>query len=729
MVTSKAPSGGSCAPCRSRLCAGVRLADIFISYSQTDRQTARELAGFLESCGYDVWWDYDLVGGIQFQKQIKEQLAKARAAIVVWTPRSVESEWVIDEAEEAKHAKKLLPVRTPDLDFKAIPLGFRQLQTDPVDKPDRILKSLDELGIKPSNPPAAPSAAPISIGGQTVDPATLAQAEQFANWEFIKNSSMPADFRAYIQRFPESPLSELARTRLRDMARAAIQAIGVYDRTPASGESTLPVEVQELQAFVSDFPDDENVGVARRRLYSLESRALESLDRSSEAALIEHLRLFPDSMTSAEVRARLADLKHREEDEAVWRALKLHPTRHGIEDYLKRFPLGAHAEEARKLLAPVVLAEKRASKWAMIKEQGFSDQLKAFIAEFGEGPEVEEARIKLAARLKQKEDEAWVKVKDARHPAPLLQFIRDYPAGAREHDALRSLEALPQRADDEAWAIVKAGNTPQLYRAYLGAVPAGAHRAAAMEALGLGAAAAGQAKPAATEISGKSTAQSGATPLWKKLAVAIAVLGTLASGLFGLVSAYSLSLYESSVHRERVIAFSLAFGIFLLLSALGMGWRRMTDAATDDAAAEHAKVLAILLLPLAAVFAAGTIFSSNPLWLLATMPSATSIATALALVLASVLLYGAARLPKRWRHLRTVSMLSVGLGAAAVVPASLSYAGYSVTDFHYSEYLHYLSIAASGGAAVAIVALLPALARLRSRRAYSMHQGQTAARP
>src|SRR5215472_637906 len=120
------------------------MADVFISYSQKDRDVAQGLADFLGDCGYDVWWDYELVGGVKFRNTIKEQLAKAKAAIVIWTPNSVESDWVI---EEAKQTQKLIATRTDGFDYRAIPLGFRSLQTDVITAPERILNALEMLGI------------------------------------------------------------------------------------------------------------------------------------------------------------------------------------------------------------------------------------------------------------------------------------------------------------------------------------------------------------------------------------------------------------------------------------------------------------------------------------------------------------------------------------------------------------------------------------------------------
>ena len=45
--------------------------------------------------------------------------------IVLWSQTSVDSEWVIDEAESGKQNGRLVSVRIDDVEM---PLGFRQLQ-------------------------------------------------------------------------------------------------------------------------------------------------------------------------------------------------------------------------------------------------------------------------------------------------------------------------------------------------------------------------------------------------------------------------------------------------------------------------------------------------------------------------------------------------------------------------------------------------------------------------
>jgi TolB-like protein len=64
-------------------------------------------------------------GRRQVAQEIERELDAARAVIVLWSAQSLGSEWVRDEAEQAREQNKLIPVRLGELQ---IPLGFRQTQ-------------------------------------------------------------------------------------------------------------------------------------------------------------------------------------------------------------------------------------------------------------------------------------------------------------------------------------------------------------------------------------------------------------------------------------------------------------------------------------------------------------------------------------------------------------------------------------------------------------------------
>ena len=98
---------------------------IFLSYAHADKTRAQRLAAALEEAGYTVWWDALIEGGSRFASSIDEALDAADAVIVLWSKNSIESDWVRDEATQARDRNRLVPV---SLDNCRPPMGFRQYQ-------------------------------------------------------------------------------------------------------------------------------------------------------------------------------------------------------------------------------------------------------------------------------------------------------------------------------------------------------------------------------------------------------------------------------------------------------------------------------------------------------------------------------------------------------------------------------------------------------------------------
>lgn len=101
------------------------MSDIFLSYARADALRVEPLARALESEGWSVWWDPLIMPGQRFDHIIREALDSARCVIVAWSRISVDSNWVLDEAEEGAKRQILLPLLIEDVQ---IPFGFRRLQ-------------------------------------------------------------------------------------------------------------------------------------------------------------------------------------------------------------------------------------------------------------------------------------------------------------------------------------------------------------------------------------------------------------------------------------------------------------------------------------------------------------------------------------------------------------------------------------------------------------------------
>jgi hypothetical protein len=102
------------------------MSDIFISYKREDQAIARKLADALEGEGWSVWWDPKLRAGERFNDVIEKALKEAKCVIVLWSERSIQSDYVKDEATYALEKDKLVPVAIETVD---LPFRFQGLHT------------------------------------------------------------------------------------------------------------------------------------------------------------------------------------------------------------------------------------------------------------------------------------------------------------------------------------------------------------------------------------------------------------------------------------------------------------------------------------------------------------------------------------------------------------------------------------------------------------------------
>jgi TolB-like protein len=86
------------------------LADIFLSYSRDDLPIARRFAEGLEREGFSVWWDQTINPGDAYDRVTEKALQDAKAVVVLWSKKSVESHWVRAEATQAHSNGTLVPV-------------------------------------------------------------------------------------------------------------------------------------------------------------------------------------------------------------------------------------------------------------------------------------------------------------------------------------------------------------------------------------------------------------------------------------------------------------------------------------------------------------------------------------------------------------------------------------------------------------------------------------------
>jgi formylglycine-generating enzyme required for sulfatase activity len=102
------------------------MVDIFISYASEDRERVVPIVETLEQQGWSTFWDWKSIPvGKSWRQFINEGLNEAKCVLVLWSKKSIESEWVIEEADYGKSNKVLVPALIDDV---RPPIGFGQIQ-------------------------------------------------------------------------------------------------------------------------------------------------------------------------------------------------------------------------------------------------------------------------------------------------------------------------------------------------------------------------------------------------------------------------------------------------------------------------------------------------------------------------------------------------------------------------------------------------------------------------
>ncbi len=105
--------------------SGKKGISVFLSYAREDRPKAQAIVSALEAQDLTVWWDGLVEGGHEFADKIEQALSSSDVVVVLWSPASIHSHWVRDEAATGRDRGRLVPVTVENAEP---PLGFRQIQ-------------------------------------------------------------------------------------------------------------------------------------------------------------------------------------------------------------------------------------------------------------------------------------------------------------------------------------------------------------------------------------------------------------------------------------------------------------------------------------------------------------------------------------------------------------------------------------------------------------------------
>jgi len=197
------------------------MTDVFISYKREDRSRARAIAEALAKTGLDVWWDIELLPGQRFADEINAVIDRARAAVVLWTPKSVESHWVLSEAAHALERDILVPVWLEQVD---LPVPYNTLHTldlttwggSPTDPLlDDLVAGVRRLAGQPTET--------ISARTQSEIDAVLARpAHEVEFWTAVSRREPQSidEYRLYLKKFGgDGAFAELAELRISELSK------------------------------------------------------------------------------------------------------------------------------------------------------------------------------------------------------------------------------------------------------------------------------------------------------------------------------------------------------------------------------------------------------------------------------------------------------------------------------------------------------------------------------
>jgi formylglycine-generating enzyme required for sulfatase activity len=234
------------------------LADIFISYKKEDSAGAERVAAALRAEGFSVWWDDGLTPKAAWDAMLEQEITAAASVVVLWSPRSVSSEWVRTEAHYGQDRAKLVPVM---IETCILPLAFMLRQTINLstwqgDRADRQWRKLvtwiaDLVSTKPGNAniPGALGAAQPNRFRETIG--RLASGDAIVDGAFV-NASTPAGTA-----FRDGEHGPIMRI-LPQGAFLLGASPGDPDRTPVEGpqrrvEIPVPFAIGIFPVLVSEF--------------------------------------------------------------------------------------------------------------------------------------------------------------------------------------------------------------------------------------------------------------------------------------------------------------------------------------------------------------------------------------------------------------------------------------------------------------------------------------------
>lgn len=256
------------------------MVDVFISYSRDNKARVADIAAAVSAAGYDVWWDAELPPHRSYGDVITEKIGSAKAAIVVWSQASAQSEWVRAEADVARNQKKLVQTAIDDV---MPPLPFNQIQfadlSDWRGEADhsgwrKVLMSLEDLCGREAV--AAPAQvprpmAPVAPPRDDVPSPPAAPKSSFLPWALLGLAVVAIALLAW--KLTQPAAVEPAASQAAAPVEEEKPEVPASDDAPAP--ATAPGEAYTLAAVIDDPDGFTNIRAAQNTQSAIVGKVLE----------------------------------------------------------------------------------------------------------------------------------------------------------------------------------------------------------------------------------------------------------------------------------------------------------------------------------------------------------------------------------------------------------------------------------------------------------------------
>jgi hypothetical protein len=319
------------------------------------------------------------------------------------------------------------------------------------------------------------------------------EREAAQEWENIKSSADQTAVSTFLDRYPDAAVSDQARQRLADLDRQAKERLerqrreAEISRREWDGIKSTD-DRAALKAFIERYPTSPlATGEAKQRLDVLDREAKEREQQAAaaeakkrqaereaaqdwerirsstdQAALLTFLNRYPDTVVSNQARQRLADLDRQAKE--TWEKIKDSADPGVIQGFIKQYPASLVALiDANERLAGVerdahkkqVDAAAAQAEWNAVNRNDVA-AISDIVARFPDAPFADDAKKRIGELQREEKLQAekaaatrdWYELKNSRDAAAIHAFIRKYPTNALAlHEAKERLDALARESE------------------------------------------------------------------------------------------------------------------------------------------------------------------------------------------------------------------------------------------------------------------------------------------